>query len=164
MFSDWFEQGFLVSQYETFTQTVGTALTSPATYIQVAGIIFAYTVAYSLASNLRRNILVLHNEPTAQTHPLRQLAFRIGNVLYPILAIILMRILIGFGENYQQPIWLLNAAFIVAVLLFFLIQSSLPLFLILLHPAYFVGWVYLFFRCICSAIYRVLSQHWKKYL
>lgn len=119
MISDWFEKGILISHYDKFSQSVSTLLTSQSTYVQIVGIVLAYTVAYSLASSLRKNIGVMHNEPTAQTHPFRRLAFRIGGILYPIFAIILMRLLIDLGENYQHPTWLLNAAFILAVLLFF---------------------------------------------
>lgn len=105
--------------FQEFVDTSQIALMNESTYAQLAAIIVVYLIAFWLATKIRRSIDVTNNKPDSSTHPFRKLAYRIGGILYPILAIISMRILIDVGENQGYSTWLMNAALIMAVLLFF---------------------------------------------
>ncbi len=98
--------------------TITTTITSTSSYIQLLGILSVYLLAYWISYKIRKNINLTNNLADS-ANPLWHLAYRISGILYPLLAIVMMRILIGVAESQQYSVWLMNTALVVAVLLFF---------------------------------------------
>ena len=98
--------------------TITTIITSTSSYIQLLGILSVYLLAYWISYKIRKSINLTNNLADS-ANPLWHLAYRISGILYPLLAIVMMRILIGVAESQQYSVWLMNTALVVAVLLFF---------------------------------------------
>jgi small-conductance mechanosensitive channel len=98
--------------------TITTTITSTSSYIQLLGILSVYLLAYWISYKIRKSINLTNNLADS-ANPLWHLAYQISGILYPLLAIVMMRILIGVGESQQYSVWLMNTALVVAVLLFF---------------------------------------------
>ncbi|MFQ3208498.1 MAG: hypothetical protein ACI9IT_002665, partial [Glaciecola sp.] len=94
-------------------------LLSTQTYVQLAMLIVIYTIAFAIAYKVRHSIGLMHNEPDEKAHPMRKFAFRIGGVLFPLIAILLLQISRKAGENLEYSPWVIQVALSVAILLFF---------------------------------------------
>lgn len=95
------------------------ALSGPQIYFQVAAIVVIYTLAFLIAKKVRGSIEMPRNMPLDNAHPFRKFAFRVGHVLDPLLAIILLQVSTKVGEKLTYSPWLIKVAFSIAVLLFF---------------------------------------------
>ena len=94
-------------------------LSSTQTYVQLAMLIVIYTISFAIAYKVRHSIKLMHNEPDETAHPIRKFAFRIGGVLFPLIAILLLQISRKAGENLEYSPWVIQVALSVAILLFF---------------------------------------------
>ena len=74
--------------------TITTTITSTSSYIQLLGILSVYLLAYWISYKIRKSINLTNNLADS-ANPLWHLAYRISGILYPLLAIVMMRILIG---------------------------------------------------------------------
>lgn len=112
-----------IEQFKAFVnehyQTSLAVLTSDQTYIQLFIIAGVYALAYGIAYKVRHSIGIIHNLPLEGTHPVRQLIYRIGGVIYPVLAILLLQITREVVQQINYSAWLLQTAIAVAVLLLF---------------------------------------------
>ena len=100
-------------------QTAQFAITDTNTYIQLLVIVVVYILSFAAAYKIRHSIGLTHNEPLESAHPVRKLVFRIGGILFPLLAIILLQISTKAGESLAFTSWLIETALAIAVLLFF---------------------------------------------
>jgi small-conductance mechanosensitive channel len=112
-----FEQ-FSASLNEHFQSGLA-VLASTQTYVQLAVLIAIYGVAFAIAYKIRHSFGFTHNEPLESAHPLRKFGYRVGGVLYPLIAILLLQISTKAGENLEYSPWLIETALSIAVLLFF---------------------------------------------
>jgi small-conductance mechanosensitive channel len=93
-------------------------LSDPATYIQAGIIIASYFAAYWIyAKTVKRSLLA--SKKSSSAHPLRSILSKLENIIYPLVAIVVLRISLSVGETALYPVWLINAALNIAVLLFF---------------------------------------------
>lgn len=104
---------------DEFLQAAQFAINDGSTYIQLLVIVVIYAVSFAAAYKIRHNVGLTHNEPLDSAHPVRKLAFRVGWVLFPLLAIMLLQISTKAGENLAFKPWLIETAIDIAVLLFF---------------------------------------------
>lgn len=104
---------------DEFVQTAQFAVSDTSTYIQLFVIIVIYALSFAAAHKIRHSVGITHNEPLESAHPVRKLAFRIGGILFPLLAIILLQISTKAGESLAYTPWLIETALAIAVLLFF---------------------------------------------
>ena len=102
-----------------FLQKAQLALGATDTYIQLFVIIAIYGISFALAYKIRHSVGLIHNEPEQSAHPVRKLAFNIGGILFPLLAIILLQVSTVSGEMLEFQPWLIQTAITIAVLLFF---------------------------------------------
>jgi small-conductance mechanosensitive channel len=100
-------------------QAIDVALSDVNTYLQLLAIIVIYVVSFFVAHKIKHNIGLTHNQPANNAHPLRKLAFRVGVIIYPFLAIILLQISTKAGESLAYAPWLIQTAMAMAILLFF---------------------------------------------
>lgn len=104
---------------EEFLQTAQLLVNDGDTYVQLFIIVAIYTVSFALAYKIRHSVGLTHNEPAQTAHPVRKLAFRVGGILFPLLAIILLQVSTAAGERLAFSPWLMQTAVIIALLLFF---------------------------------------------
>ncbi len=100
-------------------QIARAAVSDSDTYVQFLVILLIYGLSYILSHKIRQSFGLVHNEPLASAHPVRKLAFRVGGILFPLLAIILLKIAAKSGEVLEFTPWLIETAITIAVLLFF---------------------------------------------
>lgn len=104
---------------EDVLQTAYLAIGDTNTYIQLVVIAVIYALSFAIAYKIRHSVGLTHNEPSESAHPVRKLAFRIGGVLFPLLAIILLQVSTKASENLAFTPWLIETALAIAIMLFF---------------------------------------------
>jgi small-conductance mechanosensitive channel len=104
---------------DEFLQTAQHAISDSSTYIQLLVIVVIYALSFAAAYKIRHSVGLTRNEPLKSAHPVRKLAFRVGEILFPLLAIILLQISTKAGESLAFMPWLIETAIAIAVLLFF---------------------------------------------
>jgi small-conductance mechanosensitive channel len=104
---------------EDVLQTANLAIGDTNTYIQLLAIVVIYALSFAIAYKIRHSVGLTHNEPSESAHPVRKLAFRIGGVLFPLLAIILLQVSTKASENLAFTPWLIETALAIAIMLFF---------------------------------------------
>lgn len=100
-------------------EATSTFLSLSSTYFQALFIIVVYLLAYWIASRVRRTLGLKSEDPESNKHPIKKLLYRVGDILYPLIAILLLKITIQISQNVQYPVGLMNAALVIAALLFF---------------------------------------------
>ncbi|GAC15333.1 mechanosensitive ion channel family protein [Aliiglaciecola lipolytica] len=118
---------------------IQSAITNPNTYGQLAIVLFVYLVAFWLARKIRNAIGVTHYEPSESAHPMRKLAYRVGYLVYPLIALFTLKIIIEAGQNAGFSVWLLHTALTIAVLLFY--YSMIRVFVVNAIAAKLFLWV-----------------------
>ena len=98
-----------------------TALTQPETYTQAAIIALIYLVAFFVAKRLRKVAPVLDDERiTAASHPILRFIANCGNLIFPLTAIVLLRVSVELSNTLLSHDWLVRTALTVATVLLFL--------------------------------------------
>ena len=95
------------------------AITSPNFAWQLLAILVIYATAFVISFQVRRVLGIGLNKPEDGVHVLKHIAYRLGGILFPLIAILFLRLSTEFSVNYQLPAWLLDIALVVAVILFF---------------------------------------------
>lgn len=111
-------QGSVTTVIDEVFKTAEFAASDTNTYIQLFVIVVIYAVSFAAAYKIRHSVGLTHNEPLESAHPVRKLAFRIGGILFPLLAIILLQISTKAGQSLAFTPWLIETALSIAVLLF----------------------------------------------
>ena len=104
---------------EELAQTAQVAASDSGTYIQFLGIVVIYLLSFAAAHKVRNSIGLTQNEPLESAHPVRKLGYRIGGILFPLFAIVLLQISTKISETLTFTPWLIETALAIAVLLFF---------------------------------------------
>lgn len=118
--------------FDDYLQNIQSLIGDPNSYLQLIVIGVIYLLAFVTAFKIRHSVGLTHNEPLESAHPLRKLGFRVGGILYPLLAIILLQISKKTSETLEYTPWLIGTALAIAVLLFFnsliraFVQQALP--------------------------------------
>ncbi|MFT4798036.1 MAG: small-conductance mechanosensitive channel [Candidatus Azotimanducaceae bacterium] len=102
-----------------FLQAAQLTVSDTNTYIQLLFIAVIYVVSFAGAHKLRQSSSLTKNEPLGSAYPVHKLAFRIGEILFPLFAIILLQISTKVSESLAFAPWLIETALAIAVLLFF---------------------------------------------
>ncbi|MCX4029837.1 mechanosensitive ion channel [Endozoicomonas sp. SM1973] len=90
------------------------------TYSEIAVIILIYTLAYMLASRLRKHIPIFKQRPSPpESFPIHDLFFRFGKLLFPLFAILLLRLTLEFSQLVLEDGWVMQFALVAAILLLF---------------------------------------------
>lgn len=104
---------------DEFVNSAQLAVANPDTYVQLLVIVVIYALSFAFAFKVRKSIGLTNNEPLESAHPVRKLAFNVGGILFPLIAIILLQISTKAGEFLAFTPWLIKTAITIAVLLFF---------------------------------------------
>ncbi len=107
---------FITGYYHSFVDS----MSSVETYSQIGIITLIYLLAYLLANRVYKYVPILRAPPSPESDfPIRTLVYRCGKLLFPILAILLLRISLEFSQLYIQHGWVIKVAFAIAILLLF---------------------------------------------
>lgn len=109
---------YFSTQLESFSQLTHAMLSEQTTYIQLLVIIASYAAAYWIYSKTVKKRVENFSRVTSQEHPINLMLFRLSNIVYPLVAIILLRIFTSIGITADFPVWLINTALNIAVLVF----------------------------------------------
>jgi small-conductance mechanosensitive channel len=124
---------------DDFLHSAQLAINDTNTYFQLLVFVVIYISSFVVAYKIRHSVGLTHNEPLQSAHPVRKLAFRIGEILFPLLAIMLLQISTKAGESLTFTPWLIETAIAIAVLLFF--NSLIRVFVQDKFPASLFRWV-----------------------
>lgn len=89
------------------------------TYVQLVVILGVYLFAYWLALKIRGYSSFFSQTPESSAHPIRRIAYRIDKMIFPLIAILLLKLSNEFSQIFMANTWLLDVALTIAVLLFF---------------------------------------------
>jgi hypothetical protein len=109
---------FFANKFQELWLLAQSQLSETATYIQAGVIIASYFAAYWVYAKTVKRSLLASKKYTSIAHPLSSIFSRLGSIVYPLVAIVLLRISLSVGEAASYPVWLVNAALTIAVLLF----------------------------------------------
>ncbi|SDJ54265.1 mechanosensitive ion channel family protein [Microbulbifer yueqingensis] len=108
---------------DRFVQRVGELLasTSEASVLSQVGIIAGvYALAFVVTHRLQRYVPALRRPPQSpELHPLRMMAYRCGRLLFPLLAIVLLKVAVVFIPQFIGQSWVVQTALAVAIILLF---------------------------------------------
>jgi len=92
----------------------------PETYTQLSIVITVYVIAFLLAQRMRHHLPFIYpSDDAAKLHPLRQFAGKLGSLLFPVFAILLLRISVEISESLVDNGWVNLTALGISILLFF---------------------------------------------
>ena len=109
----------VLQELNTSLQALLQASVHPSTYSQIGIIVVAYALAYLIASTIKKHLPILKSPPPPEANPIRALVFRCGKLLFPIFAIMLLRMSLAFNELIADNSWVIQTAFGIAMLLLF---------------------------------------------
>lgn len=89
------------------------------TYIQIALILAIYATAFLASRKVVSYFSDINRNLDSNTHPIQRLLSKLGNLLFPLLAIIGLRITVEFSHSSLTNDWIMQVALIIAVLVMF---------------------------------------------
>ncbi|TWC28019.1 mechanosensitive ion channel-like protein [Pseudomonas sp. SJZ079] len=103
-----------------FVHTASAVFSKPEVYAQIGIVLAIYLVAWALANRIRKYAPFLDvNHQGAAVHPLRRFIGKLGSLIFPLLAILMLRISLEVSEGVLSQGWLVQAALTVSILLLF---------------------------------------------
>jgi len=110
---------YILSYFNVMLDIVEQVLSTPHTYFQLLAVAIIYLLAFLIASKTRSSIKFMHVLPDEGTHPIVNLIYRVGELMFPLLALLLLMMSAGFSEAMAYSPWLIKTAYALAVMLFF---------------------------------------------
>ena len=111
----------LKQMLQSALDTATASLSLPATYTQVGIIALIYAVAYVLSRQIRTHAPVLDDDRiTDASHPILRFIANCGNLIFPLTAILLLRVSVELSNTLLDQDWLVRTALTIALLLLFI--------------------------------------------
>lgn len=109
-----------LQQLTSFSQQALQALLQPETYAQLVIVVLIYGLTFFVTNRLRGVFPVLFpSAEAAAKNPLRKLAGNLGNVLFPLLSIVILMFAVKASAHLLGQSWLVHVALVAAMLLLF---------------------------------------------
>lgn len=103
-----------------FVEKANIAISQPETYTQLGIIAGIYLLSYVLAKRIRTFMPMLSvTDVNPAAHPLRKVVANFGNLVFPLLAILMLRISVEISQTALDQGWLVLTALTIAILLLF---------------------------------------------
>lgn len=100
------------------SETVSQVLLQPSTYTQIGMIALIYAFAYVLANRIRKYLPFLDaSQDAVGHHYLRRQVNRLSSLVFPLLAILMLRISVDLSQDLLDQHWMVQIALTIAVLL-----------------------------------------------
>lgn len=105
---------------EQASDRAATAFSQPETYTQIGIILAIYAIAFVIANRIRKYAPYLDAEHgTTAVHPLRKFVGKLGSLIFPLLAILMLRVSVEVTQSTIDQGWLVQTALTIAILLLF---------------------------------------------
>jgi small-conductance mechanosensitive channel len=104
---------------EQFQMQASNVFSQSETYMQIAIIFSIYLVAYTAANRIRKYASFLDAKSENEHHPIYVFLGKLGDLIFPLLAILMLRIASEVTPKTLPHDWIIQTALIVAVLLLF---------------------------------------------
>jgi small-conductance mechanosensitive channel len=104
---------------ERFQGQASDVFSQSETYMQIAIIFAIYIVAYTVAIRIRKQASFLEAKSENEHYPIYVFLGKVGDLIFPLLAILMLRIVSELTPKTLAHDWLIQTALIVAVLLLF---------------------------------------------
>ncbi|MBT8433242.1 MAG: mechanosensitive ion channel, partial [Gammaproteobacteria bacterium] len=110
-----------ISQLATeFGEKANIAISQPETYTQLGMIFLIYALSFVVANRIRRYAPALSaRDVDTAAHPIKKFISKLGNLIFPVLAIFLLRISVEISQLALDQGWLVQTALTIAILLLF---------------------------------------------
>jgi small-conductance mechanosensitive channel len=108
----------IVQLFNDLKETVVASVSSPEFLWQLAAIAGVYLVAFSLSWLFQANVKLAQHQPEEGAHTLKHIVFKLKGIVFPILAISFLKLSTVMGSQFEFDAWLLNTAFVIAVMIF----------------------------------------------
>ena len=100
--------------------TVNAALTQTETYTQLGIILAMYALSFVIANRIRKYVPILDAKYIeTDIHPVRRFIGKLGALIFPLLAILMLRISAEISQFALTQAWLVQTALTIAILLLF---------------------------------------------
>ena len=110
----------LLSKLEQHTRHLQESAFQPQTYSEIGVIVLIYLLAYFIAAKVRQVTPVFRQIPEDPAHhPIRNLLYRFGLLLFPIFAIVILRFAVEFSQWFIEEGWVMRTAVVIAMLTLF---------------------------------------------
>jgi small-conductance mechanosensitive channel len=97
------------------------ALTQPESYTQAGIILLIYAISFFVAKRVRKYAPILDDKRiTIDSHPILRFIANCGNLIFPLIAILLLRISVELSHTLLDQVWLVKTALTIAMLLLFI--------------------------------------------
>jgi len=103
-----------------FVENANIAISQIETYTQLGIVVAIYLLSYVLARRICRYLPYLNTrviDPDA--HPMRKFIGKLGNLIFPLLAILMLRVSVEISQTALDQGWLVQTALTIAILLLF---------------------------------------------
>jgi small-conductance mechanosensitive channel len=108
------------SSFQEVMGHIELALTDPQTYTQLAVIAVVYLLSFIASSQLKKRVPLLASYPKEGAHPIKITLYKMGTLLFPLLALVGLFITSSFISSMLFAPWLIHSAKAIAVILFFI--------------------------------------------
>lgn len=89
-------------------------------YSEIGAIVLVYIVAWLLAGRVHKMVPLFRSAPEpADQHPLKSFFYRCGKLLFPVFAIMMLRMLVELSAWFTDDGWVMQAALVIAIVLVF---------------------------------------------
>lgn len=105
----------LNTQFEQSANTLQTLLLQPETYTQIGIVLAIYVVAWLIAKRIQKHTVSLG----ASSQRLHVFIKKLSDLIFPVTAILMLRVSLEISENLLSQGWLVQAALIISVILIF---------------------------------------------
>ncbi len=106
--------------FEDSLRVTTEAMSLPETYTQIGIVLGVYALAFGLANRIRKFAPLLDaNYRGAAVHPFRKFVSKLGRLIFPLLAILMLRISVEISQAAINHGWLVKTALTIALLLLF---------------------------------------------
>jgi small-conductance mechanosensitive channel len=109
----------LIAHLQSALEKITVVVSEQHTYFQLGIVFVIYLLAYLLASKFLSSNRLTMQQPGENSHPIVHLIYRAGELLFPLLALIMLLLSAEFSELLAYSPWLIKTAYAIAALLFF---------------------------------------------
>lgn len=110
----------LEKQFQQAADVVEKILIQPETYTQIGIVLAIYIAAWLIANRIQKHTPFLGGAAEAGSRSFRVLAKKLSDLIFPVTAILMLRVSAEISENLLSQDWLVQAALIVSMILIFL--------------------------------------------
>ena len=108
----------LTLHFEEKMELIKATVISDSFFVQLATIAVIYCVAFLLARQVKKPFRFTREKPQQGAHTMHGFLYNLGEALFPLITISMLKLTTVLGAQFQFDAWLLEIAVVVALMLF----------------------------------------------